>query len=120
MNKLTMLQVAARAGFSGSGGRIGRSLRDGCIALALFTASSYWIVNGVPAGALSPIAAVLGADLADPAAEAMLRVGLFGGHVLQAAESAKVVAVGSFLARVTLAAVSAVVAARRNGEAANA
>jgi hypothetical protein len=99
------------------GTRIGRSLRDGCIAMTVFVVSAYGITDQTPTAALSALASLTGADLSDVAAEAMVRTQLFGGHVLQGMETAKLIVFASFLIRT---AISAFRALRASGENAHA
>lgn len=94
------------------GGRLGRSLRDGCIALTVFVVSAYGITDQTPTHALASIASLTGADLSDTVAEAMVRTQLFGGHVLQGMTTAKLIVLASFVIRTAISAFKAVRASR--------
>lgn len=113
MNKLTILRAAWGGARAGWGGRLGRSLRDGCIAMTVFVVSAYGVTDQAPVSALAALASLTGADLSDPVAEAMVRAQLFGGHVLQGMQTAKLIAIASFIVRTALSAARGARAALR-------
>ncbi len=105
--------AVVRAPFTGAGGRIGRSLRDGCIAMTVMVGAAWFQVDWMPSAGMAPMANLIGVDPSEPAAAAMLRVALFGGMVLNSVEAAKIVAVLSLFTRITASMVRAAMAARR-------
>ena len=108
---LTILHAARRGILGGLGGRLGRSLRDGCVAMTVFVVAAYGTADLAPESALRGLALMTGMEPGDPLAVAFARVQLFGGYVLQGTETAKLVAVGSLVVRTTVSAVRAVRAA---------
>ena len=91
----------------GAGWRLARGLRDGCIALTLFTLHAYALADRIPLSAMSFMADVLGADTNAPGVEEALRTITFGGFVLEGLHQAILVVILSLLIRFTAAAVRA-------------
>ena len=107
MTALTIVKAAGAGAVEGFGGRIGRSVRDGCVFLTILQLHALLMVDHLPAAALGHIAMVFEGDASAPGAEEMLRVAAYGSFSLEAISTAPWIAGLSLILRVVLSAGSA-------------